>query len=463
MAESGFRDLREFVGYVEKRGLLRRVKVAVSREFEIAEITSRAARLPGGGPALLFEKVKGSALPVITNLTGSAQRLAWSLSLNGLAELEQRMGSLLQPPPLDFGERLARLGEISQTGRYAPRIVKSGPCQEVVRQDGAALTLLPTLKCWPEERGAAIRLLPVFSRGSDGDLEISAGHLVVDKDQVYLSGVKVGPGERKAVALVVGGDPAVMFTARAPFLPGTDRLMIAGGLVRRRIELVRCKTVELEVPATAEMVIEGYVEASGQLGELKLGRADGYYGEIDEMARFTFTALTHRQDPLFVMTVGGPLPNEEVTLVKGSERLLLPLLKVAAPEIVDICLPVEGAVYNLLVVAIRKRYAGQAQKVMYGLWGMEQLRLVKNIVVVDEDCPIHEPSQVAARVLGLADPANDWLVVKGPLEGAVALGAKAGLDATRKLPGEGRPVAPVQSQPEIRRLVDEKWLEYGIE
>ena len=463
MAESGFRDLREFVGYVEKRGLLRRVKVAVSREFEIAEITSRAARLPGGGPALLFEKVKDTALPVLTNLTGSVQRLAWSLSLNSLAELEQRMVSLLQPPPLDFGERLARLGEMSQAGRYPPKIVKSGPCQEVVRQDGAALKLLPTLKSWPEETGAAIRLLPVFSRGNAGGLEVGAGHLVVDKDQVYLSGIKVAPGERKAVALVVGGDPAVMFAARAPFLPGTNRLALAGGLVRRRIELVRCKTVELEVPAAAEMVVEGYLEASSHEAALKLGRAGGYYGEAGEMARFTLAALTQRADPLFVMTVGGPLPNEEVTLVKGSERLLLPLLKLAAPEIMDICLPVEGAVYNLLVVAIRKSYAGQAQKVMYGLWGMEQLRLVKNIVVVDEDCEIHEPSQVAARVLGLTDPANDWLVVKGPLEGAAALGAKAGLDATRKLPGEGREVRPVQSQPEIRRLVDEKWLEYGIE
>jgi 4-hydroxy-3-polyprenylbenzoate decarboxylase len=465
VAETDFKDLRDFITYVEKRGLLRRVRVPVSREFEIAEITNRAAHLPGGGPVLLFENVTGATMPVLTNLTGSASRLAWSLSLNSLKELEQRMLSLLYPAqPLDFGERLARLGETSHLSRYTPKVVRSGPCQAVVKQDATALELLPALRAWPDEAGATIRGLLIFSRtGPDNSQNVTAGHLLLTDKDAFLSGLSVAPGERRPVALVIGGDPALLFAARAPFLPTVDRLVLAGGLVRRRLELVRCQTTDLEVPTTAELVLEGYLEAPTDPVILNLGQANGYYSPIAAPAHFTLTALTHRLNPLFITSVVGQPPHEETALLKGSERVLVPLLRLNTPEIVDICLPQEGTGYNLLLASIRKSYPGQAQKVMCSLWGMESLRLIKNIVIVDEDCDIHDPSAVATRVLSLTDPTRDWLVAQGPLEAAPGFGAKLGLDATRKLPGEGPTSTPLQSQETIRRLVDEKWIEYGLE
>ncbi len=474
MAESGIKDVRDLLAYVEKRGLLRRIKTPVKREFEIAEITSRAAHLPGGGPALFFENVVGSAMPVLTNLVGSAQRLAWSFSLNRLSELEQPMLNLLNPSqPHDLGERLLRLGETSHLARYAPRLLKTGLCQEVVHngEDAkAAFKTLPILQAWPGESGPVIRSLPVFSRAGAGQpMVVTSGHLVCSPEGLYLDGLMLQPGERRSVALVIGGDPALLFTARAPFLPGLDPLMLAGGLTRRRVELVRCKTSDLEVPASAEIVLEGQIEAVSLPTLPQLAQLNGHYGPLVAPARFTLSALTHRPQPLFVTSVVAPPPHEEAVLVKGSERLLLPLLKLAAPEITELCLPTEGAFYNLAIVSIRKTYPGQARKVIYNLWGREQLRHLKNILVVDADCDIHQPSQVAARLLSLLDPAHDMLVAPGPLDPGDLInptsgyGPKLGLDATRKLAGEGPVVSPLTSSEQTRQLVDTKWLEYGLE
>lgn len=482
MAVSGFKDLREFIAYVEKRGMLRRISVPVNREYEIAEITSRATRLPGGGPALLFEKVRDASglLPVVTNLLGSTQRLAWSLGLNRLSELEQRMVELLNPVgpgDLGLGERLARLGETSALARFAPRTVRSAPCQEVVHSGPDGLDELPMLTAWPGEAGPSLRSVVVFSvANKDSSPSITNGQLLRVGAETYLSGLELKVGESRPVALVIGGDPALSFAIRAPFLPALDPLLLAGSLARQRLNLVPCQTNGLEVPATAEIVLEGVIEGVTASPTLRLGQINGFYAPLPNLTRFKLTALTRRKNALFISPVIGQPPHEELTLVKGSERLLLPVLKTVAPEIVDMSLPTEGAFYNLAIVAINKSYAGQAQRVMYSLWGQPQFRFLKHILVVDKDCDIHQPALLAARLLGLLDPASDLITVKGPLDRydqaspTPGLGHKLGLDATRKLPGEGGASfasegrqTPLQSLDELQKLVDKKWLDYGID
>jgi 4-hydroxy-3-polyprenylbenzoate decarboxylase len=474
-----FKDLRDLLAYFEKRGQLRRVRVEVSPDFELAEVTARAARLPGGGPALLFENVAHSNLPVLTNLFGSPQRLAWSFGLNRLAELEAVMEKLLRPTgPHDLGERLARLAETSHLARFAPRSLRSGPAQEVVRLGGGPELLegLPFLTAGPSETFSAWRQHPVFNRPQpDGPVEVRAGSLVRQAEKLYLAGIKLQPGERRQVSLVVGGDPALLFAVNAPFLPELDPLLLAGALAGRRLELLRGKTNDLEVPAASELVLEGVIEASGETPTLRLGQWNGYSAPPEDLARFSLTALTSRKDPLLITPVVSVPPNEAGALVKGSERLLLPLLRQTAPEIADLCLPAAATFFNLAVVAIHKSYPGQAQRVMYSLWGQPRFKFLKHIVVVDADCPLEEPDRLIARILALLDPERDLLSVKGPLDFSdiaslqAGSGAKVGLDATRKLPGEVLPGAdPIRQQPtaspaEVQKLVNRKWLEYGIE
>ena len=477
-----FKDLRDLLAYVEKRSQLRRIRVEVSPAFEIAEVTTRAARLPGGGPALLFENVRDSRMPVLTNLLGSVQRLAWSFGLNQLSELEAVMQNLLRPiGPQDLGERLSRLAETSHLSRFAPRSVRSGPAQEVVRL-GSTLDLLeglPFLTTGLTDSGPALRLHPVLTRPQpDGPVEVQAGSLVRNDGNLYLSGPVLQPGERRQVSIVIGGDPALLFATTAPFLPDLDSLLLAGVLANRRLELLRCKTNDLEVPAVAEMVLEGFIEqkqTGPEIPPVQLGRWNGYYGLTESFNSFTLTALTSRKDPIMITPVVTAPPNEAGAMVKGSERLLLPLLRQTAPEIADLCLPAAGAFFNLAIVSINKTYPGQAQRIMYNLWGQPQFKFLKHIVVVDADCSLQQPERLLAQALALVDPARDLLVVKGPLDRSDVtairseFGSKVGVDATRKLPGEvEQAINPATQQavasPEsVQKLVTHKWLEYGIE
>ncbi len=475
MATGGFRDVREFAAYLEKRGVLRRLRQSVSPRFELAEISRRAAALPGGGPALLFENVRGASVPVLTNLTGPTTRLAWSLNLTDLHELESAAQTLLNPAaPLDLTERLTRLGETSHLARFGPRSVRTGPCQEVVRPAEAFLEL-PFVWAWPDETGPALRSALLFRRPAAGRVGVERADLVLSGSDIFLCGLTAPVEEAGPVALVVGAEPALLFAARAPFLPPVDPLTLAGVIGRRRLDLVRCRTSEIEVPALAEFVLEGVAEPlppeEAEIA-LTLCQPSGFYGQLPALARFRPLALTHRRDPLFLSPVIGPTPHEELSLVKGAERLLLPLLKLAVPEITELGLPTEGAFYNLAIVAIRKSYPGQAQRVMYALWGHPLLAHLKHVIVVDADCELHQPSLLAARVLALLDPTQDILTVKGPLsaqDGASptpGVGSKIGLDATRKLPGEGgspNATRTPQAPAALRELLDQQWLEFGLE
>lgn len=473
---TSFKDFRDLLAYVEKRGQLRRVRVEVDPQYEIAAITARTARLAGGGPALLFERVKGSPLPVVTNLLGTSQRLAWGFGLVSLDELETAMQNLLRPVgPQDFGERLARLAETTHLSRYAPRTVRHGPSQEVVKQGStpALLAEIPFLAVGPNDTGPALRHHPVFYRPQpDGPQEVRTASLLRHGENLYLTGPALESTERRQVSLVIGGDPALYFAVNAPFLPEIDLLVLAGALANRRLELVRGRTNDLEVPATAELILEGFIERPAEDLEVRLGGWNGYYATSGPLSRFTPTALTSRKDPLVVTPVVTAPPNEAGALVKGSERLLLPLLRQTAPEVTDLSLPAPAAFYNLAIVAIQKSYPGQAHRIMYNLWGQPQFKFLKNILVVDADCPLRQPETALAQVLALVDPARDLLVVKGPLDAgdlSGKFGSKLGIDATRKLPGEtGESFHPdrqksVAGSEEVQRLVGRKWLEYGIE
>lgn len=460
MPISGFKDIRQFVAYVEKRGLLRRISVPVNCEFEIAQVTNRTAQMSGGGPALLFENVIGSTVPVLTNLLGSAQRLTWSLSLNSLKELDQHLSSLLQPTaPQDWSEKLFRLGETSYFTRYEPRVIKVGVCQEVVHTNADVLEKLPILTAWEVESGATLRNVSIFSRSAKsilpGNTQVSSGDLVLTSNEALLTNLTLAPNERRPLALVVGGDPGLLFAARAPFLPPLDPTILACGLTGQRVELVRCKTSDVYVPANAEIVIEGIAEPLATPVSVELVQSNGYLAPIEATARFVPTALTHRKNPLFINSVVGTPPHEELMLVKGSERLLLTMLKIGAPEIKNIAFALEGGLYNLLFVSINQTYAGQAQKIMYYLWGYDQLRYLKNIVVVDAECDVAQPAQVMEWVLNSCDFTQDMIMVKGPLSDPPSFGTKIGLDATRKKDN--------RIKISTRAQFNEKWLEYGIE
>lgn len=475
MANS-FKDWHDLLAYVEKRGQLRRVRVEVSSQYEIAEVTARVARLAGGGPALLFENVAGLRLPVVTNLLGTPQRLAWSFGLNSLDELEGVMQGMLRPAgPQDLAERLARLAETSHFARYTPRTIRTGPAQEVVQVDPTPdfLAQIPFLTVSPGDTGPALRHHPVFTRPQpNGPQEVRAGSILRQGANLYLGGPVLQPNERRQVSLVIGGDPALHFAVNAPFLPNLDPLILAGALASRRLELVRGKTNDLEVPVTAEIVLEGFIEHRPEPLAVQLSGWNGYSAPTPSFYPFTLSALTSRKEPLVITPVVTAPPNEAGTLVKGSERLLLPLLRETAPEIADLSLPASAAFYNLALVAIHKSYPGQAQRVMYNLWGQPQFKFLKNILVVDADCPIRQPEVMLAQVLAVVDPGRDLLVVKGPLESSDLngnFGSKVGIDATRKLPGEVlEKIDPdryktAAGPEEIRKMVERKWLEYGIE
>ena len=444
MAINPFKDLRELVVYLEKRGLLRRVRTAVSPQYELSEVTERTGRLENGGPVLLFERVNGGVWPVLTNLLGSTGRLAWTLGLNNLSELDEGAMALLNPAgPLDLGERLARLGETSYLARYAPRLVRAGPCQEITL---TTLPTLPLIKDRPDEAGAGWRSVLILTQPPrSNNTQAVGGDLVGIGDELFLRGLTLEPGESRAAAVAVGGDPALFFAAHAPLLPTLDPLTLAGSLARRRLDVVRAKTNEIEVPATAEIVLEG--------------RASAYSSGL---ALFQPTLLTHRKDPLLL--VGAP--HEAAILVRASERLLLPILRQTLPEIEALRLPAGADFQGLALVSIHKTYPGQAQRVMHGLWGAQQLRFLRHILVVDADCDLSQPARLLDRVLSDLDPAHDLLTVKGPLSTGV-VGSKLGLDATRKLPGEVGFVQPstalTQDLTHVRQQIAQKWLEYGIE
>ena len=484
-----FSDLRELVAHLERRGRLRRVSAPVSRDLEITEIVDRVSKSNGDANiALLFERVEGFDIPVLVNAFGSADRMATALGVERLDDLGARVAKLLDlKMPGSFLDKMRKLGSLLDVAKASPRHVRTAPCQEVVETANASLAGLPILTCWPRDGGRYITLPGVFTRDPvTGARNVGMYRLQVFDDrtlgmhwQTHKGGaehqrlaLERGPAtNRMPVAIALGGDPAMIYAASAPLPPGIDEVVFAGWLRGAGVELVACRTIELEVPAQAEIVLEGYVDPAERRTEGPFGDHTGYYSLAREYPVFHLTALTRRARPIYPTTIVGRPPQEDYWLGKATERIFLPIMRLMLPEIVDVNMPAEGVFHNLVIVSIRKRYPGHARKVMQALWGMGLMMLAKTIVVVSERVNVHDLSEVAWRATGNIDPRRDLIVLEGPMDDLdhAALrhryGGKLGVDATEKGPLDDVAQAwpeEIRMSDEVRKLVTRRWKDYGL-
>jgi 4-hydroxy-3-polyprenylbenzoate decarboxylase len=509
-----FDSFRDFVQQLDRAGELIRVTQPVATELEITELADRQMKSPGGGKALLIEKptVNGqpSPFPVAINTMGSHKRMALSLGASSVDDVAAELGSLMKAkPPTGFREALKLLSTALDLRHAKPKLVNDGPCKEVVHKFDAppsrtepwpkapdvqsairnpqsaiaappTLLNLPILKCWPLDGGRFVTLPCVVTRDPDtGERNVGMYRIQVYDDrttgmhwQLQKVGARHGrryyeTGTRMPVAIFLGGDPVFTFAATAPLPDGLDEFLLAGYLRKKSVELVKCETNDLEVPANADFVIEGYVDPREPLREEgPFGDHTGYYTLPEPYPVFHVTAITHRKDAVYPATIVGIPPMEDFYIGGASVKLFLPVLKMNFPEIVDIALPSEGVFHNLVLVSIRKTYPMQAYKIMHGLWGMGQMMFTKYLVVVDDDVDVHNTSEVLFRLCANTDPQRDSIFTKGPSDvldhatSEIAIGSKLGIDATKKIPGEGfkRPWPPLIKMDEAVKAKVEKLL-----
>ena len=536
-------DLRDWIKTLEKQGELKRIGEEVSAELEITEITDRISKAPAGkyaagGPALLFEKVKGHpGHSVLMNQFGSERRMAMALGVDRLDDIAARITGLMnvKAPGGGLLDKLKMLPQLGTLAAAFPKTVnaKDAACKEVIKREGFDLDWFPILKCWPHDGGRFITLPCVHTRDPrtgrrnigmyrmqvyDGQTtgmhwqrqKVAAEHYreamrraaVADADargamspaaarvaamaesaggaaaiadgpvgglpQVALGNAKAS---RLEVAVAIGTDPATTFSAIVPAPPEVDEFLIAGFLRGKPVEIVKCETVDLEVPAHAEIVLEGYVEVGELRAEGPFGDHTGFYTLTDDYPVFHLTCITHRKDPMYAATIVGKPPMEDAWMGKAVERIFLPAMKMTIPELVDVNLPVEAVFHNLMIVSIRKSYPGQARKVMNAIWSLGQAMFTKCIVVVDEDCDVQNIPEVVLRVANNIDPERDIQFTLGPadsLDHASRLpnyGSKMGIDATRKWKAEGfgRPwPAMIEMDAATKTRVDALWTKLGL-
>ena len=479
-----YNDLREFLQVLEKKGLLHRVTVEVDPILEIAEITDRMCKSPNGGKALFFEKVKGSQIPVVTNIFGSFERMCLSLEVESLDDIGKRIEQLLhQSPPKTFKDKIKALFELIEVSKYLPKRVSKAPCQEVINHE-PDLNKLPILKTWPNDGGRFITFPIVFTRDPDTGIQncgmyrmhvyderTTGMHWHIHKDGAVHYRKYKELGKRMPVAVAIGSDPAVIYSSTAPLPYGIDEMVFAGFLRRKTVEMVKCITCDIEVPANAEIVLEGYVDPDELRDEGPFGDHTGFYSPVDKFPVFHIICITHRKNPIYSATVVGKPPMEDCYMGKATERIFLPLLKMQFPEIRDINLPMEGVFHNAAIISIKKQYPGQGKKIIHGLWGMGQMSFSKLIIVVDEDVNVQDLSTTAWKVLNNVDWRRDVIISEGPVDeldhasSFPRFGGKMGIDATRKMREEGMmrdwPEEITQAK-EIKELVTKRWHEYGF-
>jgi len=512
-----YESLREWIKALERAGELKRVEVEVSPMLEMAEIADRAAKSgkgtkAAGGPALLFENVAGyTGARVLMNQFGSDKRMRMALEVDSLEEIAERIEVLIHPvAPAGLMDKFKMLPTVS---------AKDAPCKEVIlREDEVDLRKFPVLTTWPQDGGPFVTLPCVVTRdpksgkrnvgmyrmqvydgkttgmhwqrqkvaaehfrermratadGAAGAVDVMAltAGVSVDASSVPQHVLTKIRGERMEVAVAIGTDPAVTFSAIVPAPPEVEEYLIAGFLRGNAVEVVKCETVDLEVPASAEIVLEGYVELGELRSEGPFGDHTGFYTMAEEYPVFHVTCITHRKEPIYAATVVGKPPMEDAWMGKAVERIFLPLMRLTLPEIVDVNLPPEGVFHNLMIVSIRKSYAGHARKVMNGIWAMGQAMFTKCIVVVDEDCDVQDVAEVVLRVTNNIDPERDIQFTLGPvdsLDHASRLqnyGSKMGIDATRKWAAEGftRPWPQMLSMPdEVKKKAEAICKSLGI-
>ncbi|MCI0488342.1 MAG: menaquinone biosynthesis decarboxylase [Blastocatellia bacterium] len=480
-----FEDLREFIRALEKAGQLKRIRQEVDAELEITEITDRVSKQ--GGPALLFEQVRGHSIPVLINALGSRKRMLMALGVNDYSEIAERITELTDvKSPQGLIEKIKMVPRLAEVGRMFPKVVRDGPCKERVLREGKfSLFDLPIIKCWPEDGGPFITMPLVFTKNPETgkrncgmyrmqvyDETTTAMHWQIHKHGAqHLRNLRRGGGGRLEVGAAIGSDPITVFSAIMPLPEDLDEMMIAGFLREKPVEMVRCETVDVEVPANAEIVLEGYVDTSERRTEGPFGDHTGYYSLEDEFPVFHITCITHRKNPVYQTTIVGKPPMEDCWMGEAIERIFLPLMQRQFSEVVDYHMPFAGVFHNLMIVSIRKNYPGQARKVMNGIWSLPQAMFTKCIVVVDEDTDVRDLNQVAWRVLNNIDPERDIQFMLGPvdqLDHSARLpnfGSKMGIDGTRKWKSEGfdRPwPKELEMSEEVRRRIDQLWPKLGL-
>jgi len=483
-----YRDLHDFVQALRAKGELREIDVEVDPLLEVSEVYNRVVKRDG--PALLFNEVKGHDIPVLINAFGTRRRMELALETESLDAIGEEIALLLKPEiPTSLIEKLKALPKLKRLSELPPRVVSSGVCQEVVEISGASVAPLPLIQCWPGDgggvgKGRYITLSLTFTKHPEHGAR-NAGLYRIQKFDDQTLGMhwqqhKGGAqhyrvaeerGERLEVAVAIGCDPATIYAASAPLPDEVDEMLLAGFLRGEPVELVKCRTVSLEVPANAEIVLEGYCEPGERRLEGPFGDHQGYYSHAEEFPVFHLTAVTRRKNPIYITTVVGPPPQEDAWLGKATERMFLPLIKTTVPEIVDINLPIEGIFHNFAIVSIDKRYPGHARKVMHAVWGLGQLMFTKVVVIVDKGVNVQDLSEVMWKVGTHFDPKHDVVLSEGVCDDldfaayTPGLSGKLGIDATRKLPEEGfhrRWPDECLMSPEIKARVDAIWEELGL-
>ena len=460
-----YQDLREFVKKLEKEGELRRIHAEVDPVLEITEVAQRVARAESRaarsvGPALLFEKPKGSKIPLLINTFGSVRRMELAFEVEKLEEVAARIqGFLKMETPQGLFDKIKMLPKLAELGSFFPKSVKSGPCKDVIRK-GTDVNLLefPILKCWPQDAGRFITFPLVFTKNPEtGKRNVGMYRMQVYDErttgmhwQTQKHGAEhfrraraANPEGRIPVAVAIGADPATALAGMLPIPPDLDEMMFSGFLRREPVEMVGCETCDLEVPANAEIILEGYVNLGEMRTEGPFGDHTGFYSLEGEFPVFHVECITHRKDPIYLTTVVGPPPQEDYFMGYAVERVFLPVMKMQYPEISDVAMPAEGIFHNLMIVAIRKSYPGQARKIMNAIWSLGQAMFTKVIVVVDHDVDVHNNREVVWKALCAIDPERDVQFNLGPadtLDHASRIqdfGSKMGIDATRKWTSEG--------------------------
>lgn len=485
--------LHDFVKNLERERELVRVSEPVSTELEISEICDRVSKRTDGGPALLFENVlnhnngKKSEIPVLINTMGSKKRMNLALGVENVETLANEIRALVKThPPTSFMEKLRMIPTLAKVASYTPKKASKGVCQEVVWEgDKVDLHQFPILKCWPKDGGSYITFGCVISKAPQTGIrnvglyrqQIINRNTIAMHWQIHKHGSRhfqeyKEQGKKIPVAVYLGGDPALTFAGACPLPDNFDELIFAGFIRKKGVELVPCKTVELEVPANAEMIIEGYVDpAEPLIGEGPFGDHTGYYTPVDLYPAFHVTAITHRRNMIYPTTIVGTPPMEDGYMGKAIERLFLPLIQLTFPEIIDMNLPVVTCFHNLVILSIKKSYPAHAKKIMSSLWGMGQLMFSKCIIVVDHDVNVQNLQEVAWRVSNNIDAQRDIVFTEGPVDALdhaapqFAVGSKMGIDATRKWKEEGY----TREWPEVirmdeatKRRVDEIWQKIGL-
>jgi len=520
-------DLRDWIKALERAGELKRIRTEADPILEITEITDRVSKSRDpqgnvGGKTLLFENLKGHpGHKLLINQFGSASRMKLALEVDSLDEIADRIRAFLDvKSPQGFLDKVRMLPMLAEMGKFFPKVVPAGPCKEVIKRDNFSLLDFPILQCWPKDAGRFITLPCVITR----DPKTGKRNVGMYRMQVYderttgmhwqrqkvaaehyrermrmgaIPNESVGPGlspgqadssssvdimarssggarladgprpsGRMDVAVAIGTEPALTFSAIVPAPPDVEEFIIAGFLRQKPVELVKCETVDLEVPADAEIILEGYVNLDELRTEGPFGDHTGFYSLADEYPVFHVTCITHRKDPIYAATIVGKPPQEDAWMGKAVERIFLPLMKLTIPELVDVNLPIEGVFHNLMIVSIRKSYPGQARKVMNAIWSLGQAMFTKCVVVVDEDVNVHDLADVVLKVFNNIDPERDIQFTMGPvdsLDHAARLpdyGSKMGIDATRKWTSEGftRPWPDeITMDEKTRALVEGKW------